>query len=163
MSMTKTTVSPWSAERGLQFSDGSDIETLSGWSPGKYRRTGVSAVVRLTGTAPEWLVNSLRRLTTFSGYSPNWNGYGERAISGPAVLRAASLLRDVAAAGLGQPSAVVPLATGGVQVEWGDDGDVVLEVSPDGDVDAYLADNDFTWPIREQTDFDQLGRFLARL
>ena len=60
------------------------------------------------------------------------------------------------------PSAVVPLASGGVQLEWGDDGDLLVEVGPDGGAEAWLADLNLTWQLREAADYSDLLRFIVR-
>ena len=129
---------------------------------GVYDRLAAPATVRLSGGAPIWLFGAVERLARFSGYGANWNGFGERQISGRAVLKAALILREISEAiPAAAPSAVVPLATGGIQIEWGDDSDVIVEVTAEGEAEGYLGSNNHSWDLREAVDFAQLFRFLA--
>lgn len=80
--------------------------------------------------APPWFGDVVERLGQYLSYGENWNGYGERAITGHAVLRTVSLLTKVAMDG--PEPAVVPMSDGGIQIEWHYGGtEIEIEVPPD--------------------------------
>lgn len=82
-----------------------------------------------------WLAHRLGQLREYGTYAANWNGYGEHPITTAALQTGAAVLRRCRTA----PSAVVPLATGGIQIEWGPKGDRILEINPEGDIEMGLS------------------------
>lgn len=109
-----------------------------------------------------WLRSAAQTIERLARYPDNWNGYGERRITPRAVDRAIRLLAIVALSDSPSPSAIVPVANGGLQLEWGDTGDVTVEVFPSGEAEGYHVDKDATWQLREGADFAQLIRYIAQ-
>lgn len=87
--------------------------------------------------------DALRRIDEFRGLEPNWNSYGAERVTREAISAAKVLFRalsdDARQLGPGlRPVAVVPLGSGGVQVEWfGPGGELEVEIEPDGTL-GYL-------------------------
>lgn len=157
--MTLTEDSTWTRTRQVRNCVYSGPSTRA-WLTEQVR-PAEATVVRLDGAPDSWR-KFVDRLAQFSGYPANWNGYGERPISDVAITRAANTLVQLARALPGYPpSTVVPLATGGVQMEWLD-GDLLLEVQPGGELEAYEADSDMSWDIKETADWSQFVRLLVR-
>jgi hypothetical protein len=72
----------------------------------------------------------VERLGQYLSYSENWNGYGEKAITGQAVARTVNLLTQLAMEG--PEPVVVPMSDGGIQIEWHCGGtEIEIEVPPD--------------------------------
>jgi len=87
---------------------------------------------------------ALDKLEEFRRLPQDWDSYGAPPISDAALARARGLLTaladrpDLARDERARPAAAVPVATGGVQIEWeGPGGDLELEVHQDGSV-SYL-------------------------
>ena len=87
---------------------------------------------------------AFERLEELAGLGPNWDSYGAAPISADAIAGAQRLLAAVAMeadnpAGDGvRPYVVVPVANGGVQIEWrGPDAGIEVAIGPDGDL-GYL-------------------------
>jgi len=135
------------------------------WTTNEYERPATDRFGDSTGAVPRlqpWLRSAAQTLTRFASYSYNWNGYDERPIAPRSIDRAIGLLRILAVSDSPSPSAIVPLANGGIQLEWGDNGDVTVEVSPSGEAEGYHVDKDATWQLREGADFSQLIRYIAQ-
>ena len=139
------------------------------WDEYRYDRQAAIEVADISRTLRSdrlsWLAGCMGQLDEYRVYGANWNGYGERPIARIALEVAADLLRWIAAEGQEAriaPSAVVPLATGGIQIEWGSEGDVVVEITPVGQTEAWLADSDKSWQLREATDYSDLVRCISR-
>lgn len=162
MTMTMRIGSTWESGVGLQRC--ARVTAKSAWHETLYDRVAPIEVAERVSPGPAWLDSSLRRLEEYGTYGANWNGYGERPIARTALEVGADLLRLLSQAADDRfaPSAVVPLATGGIQIEWGSDGDVIVEVLPEGIAEAWLARDDKTWRLREATDYSDLLRAIAR-
>lgn len=155
---------PWCDEAPARRDSPEFAGAVTAWPSGRYERVGAP----LTRTIPirldvrsTWLVSAIQRIASFSAYPENWNGFGERRITDRAVISGAKVLSRIAVAE--PPTAVVPLATGGVQIEWGDTGEVIVEVMPDGRAEGYLVGPDVSWPLTETADFVKLLRFIAAI
>lgn len=86
---------------------------------------------------PSHLVEMVIQLRRLLHLQPNWNSYGARTVDPKAVIGAIELLTT--AGWTGVLPAVSPLASGGVQLEWGDQHDgVELDVFPDGSVSILV-------------------------
>lgn len=66
---------------------------------------------------PSWLEPTEKRLSSLLGLEPNWDGYGASEVQFDEAVRALQMLIRVLGPDSPQPS-VVPLSTGGLQVEW---------------------------------------------
>lgn len=135
------------------------------WTTDEYERPATDRFGDLASATPKlqpWLRSAAQTLTKFATYSYNWNGYDERPITPRSINRAIAVLRMLAVSDSPSPSAIVPLANGGLQLEWGDGGDVTVEVSPSGDAEGYHVDKDATWQLREGADFSQLIRYISQ-
>ena len=95
-------------------------------------------------SAPPWFGGVVERLGQYLSYGENWNGYGEKAITGQAVARTMSLLMNVARDG--PKPAVVPMSDGGIQIEWYYGGtEIEIEVpSDDRELSVYVTRPDGT-------------------
>lgn len=109
---------------------------------------------------PSHLVETLVQLRSLLDLPPGWNSYNARPVDPRAVVSAIGLLAT--AGWTGQLPAVSPMASGAVQLEWGnqDDG-VELDVYPDGSV-SILVDvaGDVTERRVARTDDPALGDAL---
>jgi hypothetical protein len=73
--------------------------------------------IDLPPDTPRWLEPTLRTVGGLADLEPDWDSHGARAID-PRVLREAiDLLRSLMRGSTPAP-AVVPLADGGIQLEW---------------------------------------------
>lgn len=66
---------------------------------------------------PRWQSEALARLAELEGLSPNWDGYGGRPVTRRHANRAMTFLGRIMRDDLPPPE-IVPLADGGVQLEW---------------------------------------------
>lgn len=124
--------------------------------------TPVAAQRRPRVAAPDWWESVAEELSQVANLPDNWNGYGERRPSRDAVVRAIALLIDLRRNAMRQP-AISPLSDGGLQLDWGPNGEVVAEISTAGVAAAYIADDDATWPLAENADLVQLFRRIDAL
>ncbi len=80
--------------------------------------------------------NALRTLDEFAELDADWDSYGANPISEIAIEKARAILHWVAAYGIlpeGPEPVAVPLADGGVQLEWlGNVETLEVEISPEG-------------------------------
>ncbi len=154
--------SPWSPHRGLKRTGGFVVVEPTSWYDSPYvRQARCPLIVQIpAGISQPWLEAGIAQLQAFSAYEANWNGYGERPIASKAIMRAAMILDLVSGTAGARPSAVVPLGTGGVQVEWGDRGELVVEITPEGRAQVIAGDAGLEWSLSEQADYVQLLRFL---
>ena len=108
------------------------------------RAAQVEASTTRPGASSAALQRAFERLGELTRLGPNWDSYGAEPISPQAIALARQFLTAVAerfAAWAGDrvhPYVIVPLANGGVQLEWrGPGGDLEVEIGPAGDF-AYL-------------------------
>ena len=87
---------------------------------------------------------ALQRLDELAQLEPDWNSYGAAAMSPRAIKIAREFLKSVAKRLVDKvgervrPYVVVPLADGGVQIEWrSPERDLEVEIGPDGTL-GYL-------------------------
>lgn len=86
-----------------------------------------------------WLMAALDRISHLTSLEDNWNTYGGRAVKANIAMQAVNFLMRVAFRGLAEP-AIVPLADGGLQVEW-HSGAMDVEVAfSDEDAGILVAD-----------------------
>lgn len=81
-------------------------------------------------TSASWWTEIIDRLNSLLQLPDNWNGYGERAVTPAAVAAALKLLGG----NLSAPTPwVVPLSSGGLQIEWhADTIDLEIEIPSSG-------------------------------
>ena len=103
------------------------------------RAAQVEASTTRPGASSAALQRAFERLEELTRLGPNWDSYGAEPISPQAIALARQFLTAVAerfAAWAGDrvhPYVIVPLANGGVQLEWrGPGGDLEVEIGPDG-------------------------------
>jgi hypothetical protein len=93
-----------------------------------WRRQIVTFEVR--NPAADWLRDAISEVEALTKLPADWNTYGSRPIAASAATQAVGFLVDNAYAELARP-AVVPLADGGVQLEWHRGGiDLEIAFSP---------------------------------
>lgn len=87
----------------------------------------------------------IKRLDDFAELKPNWDSYGAEPISGNAIDAASVLLMSLAArlepwfGSRVKPYVVVPLSSGGVQLEWrGPGGTIEVEANAEGRLSYFL-------------------------
>ena len=87
---------------------------------------------------------AFERLEELAGLGPGWDSYGAAPISARAIASVRRLLAAIAsevddpAGDRVRPYVVVPIANGGVQIEWrGPGGSLEVDVGPAGDL-GYL-------------------------
>jgi len=118
-----------------------------------------TASARATG-APLWWERVTQQLVDIARLPANWNGYDERPLSQALVTPVIALLSDLRLAGLPGPCPS-PLADGGLQLDWGPNGEIVVEFAPDGRAIALLPDQDICWALDERAGLTQLFNLLA--
>lgn len=78
------------------------------------------------------------RLQEYETLEPNWNSYGADPIASIAIDNARVVLMAMESLRVSNPPAVAPLASGGVQVEWSEDGHYLeLEFAADGSIELF--------------------------
>ena len=71
-----------------------------------------------------------QRLRSLADLGQNWNSYGARVVSAEALRLAIFILQR---ADIPTPTAIVPLASGGVQLEWDHrSAEIEIGIQPDG-------------------------------
>jgi hypothetical protein len=103
--------------------------------------TGERVVKMSIGFAAEWFGEALVRLEDLASLAPGWDSYGAQSIQADATIAAVRFLASVAAAFplISGPS-IVPLADGGLQVEWHRAG-IDLEIAfSDDEPGVYMVD-----------------------
>ena len=87
--------------------------------------------------AAEWVRAAINRIELLTSLRPGWDSYGAAAVGARAATAAVRFLLDHAYPEVAAPS-IVPLANGGLQVEW-HRGGVDVEISFfDGDGEVYV-------------------------
>ena len=93
---------------------------------------------------PAVLRPTLKRLAQLEGLEPDWDTYGALPLTSTALACADALVRkvvDLYGAAFGEQSApytVMPIADGGVSIEWrGASADLELDIGPGGEL-SYL-------------------------
>ena len=93
---------------------------------------------------PAVLRPTLKRLAELEDLKPDWDSYGALPLTSTALARADALARqvvDVYGASFGEqaaPYTVMPIADGGVSIEWrGVGADLELDIGPSGEL-SYL-------------------------
>ena len=93
---------------------------------------------------PAVLRPTLKRLAQLEALEPDWDTYGALPLTSTALARADALVRKVvelygdARGGRAAPYTVMPIADGGVSVEWrGPSADLELDIGPTGEL-SYL-------------------------
>lgn len=77
----------------------------------------------------------LAKILDLTKLKPNWDSYNAPSIDAGAIFRAGVIAQSVIQTGIIQDCAVVPLSSGGVQLEWHRDGysieiSITLELKP---------------------------------
>lgn len=94
-----------------------------------------------SGTEREGLID---RLGALAALLPDWDGYGARVVDW-AALRQAQVLIDWSLTSLLPVPRIVPVPTGGVQLEWtAGPVELELEVEPGGRSFVFVCDDDYS-------------------
>jgi hypothetical protein len=115
--------------------------SISGRSLEAEVRTLSSGSAELLVSQPQaWLQDAVEKLSAFVALPQNWDSHGSSQISVATANHASQLLTTLCDLGLPAPR-LVPTSSGGVQLEWHDDGvDLELELFPDGRIIAVFDD-----------------------
>jgi hypothetical protein len=120
--------------------------------------------VEVTQDAAPWLKDALDRISALTALADGWDSYGGRAVDATIVMDTVKFLMKVSYPSIPRPS-IVPLATGGLQVEW-HRGGVDLEVAfCDEDPGALVSDRE-SGDVREMPTSEaatEVTRLLKRL
>lgn len=101
------------------------------------------------------------RLVALSQLPPDWDSYGARAVQHTAIQSALRFLAWIPDAPI---PAVVPVATGGVQVEWHLPGlDIELEFQPDGRMHLFACDSEGEQDVPVTLASPDLRRWILQL
>lgn len=115
---------------------------------------------------PAGLSEAITRIADLMRLPANWDGHGGHPVSRDAGVFAYSLVEAVFSTGCGAQAQIVPLAYGGVQIEWHTlKGDLEVEVERPCRFFGYFEDAD-TGESEEFsgcTDFARIEYFLDRL
>jgi hypothetical protein len=90
------------AGRGSQTSDPSRMREIQ---------------IKIGQSAAPWLLPAFRRIEALTALAHGWDSYGGQPVAADAAMGAVRFLAETAYPELPEP-AVVPLADGGVQIEW---------------------------------------------
>jgi hypothetical protein len=115
-------------------------------------------------SAPAWMSPAIARLRALLSLPPNWNSYGSMPIAPSTIHRALQFMVSALPSRAPTP-AIVPTPSGGVQLEWHQDGlDVEIELLPDG-IACSVGDQNGVdeFSLRTQLDLLRLRIHLARL
>lgn len=121
--------------------------------------------VEVDGPLPPWLPTVLQRLAVLLRLPEGWNSYRARRVSPKAVAAVLRTLPRIAGPTAPAP-AVVPLADGGVQVEWHQGGiDLELAFAADGRISLSYVDSHtgVEWDEDHLTDLAPVRETLAAL
>jgi hypothetical protein len=89
---------------------------------------------------PPWMDDAAQRLQAVVDLPENWDSYGARRVSISTALDSLQLLARLYDLGLPGP-AILPTASGGVQLEWSVDGlELELVLDPNGNMLAMFDD-----------------------
>lgn len=127
-------------------------------------RREISFDVRPSTARKSWyaaVVHELLHLLNDLG--SDWNGYGEKEPHPASAKRVVQILEAVEY--VGPAPAIVPLATGGLQLEWhGARGSVEIEVPPTGDATAWVTlDGDDDWIVNRGDGVRRLATTVREL
>jgi hypothetical protein len=106
-------------------------------------QTGGPEIFTLTisQTPSDWFGGALTRISELTGLPEDWDGYGAHRVDAKWVAEAILFLTQIAHPGIAEPS-IVPLADGGLQIEWHRAGlDVEVALSRDDPV-IYVSDQE---------------------
>lgn len=120
--------------------------------------------VTMTSAASPWFGTALNRISRLTSLAVGWNGYESHEIRADMVMEAVEFLTRVAFPGIAAP-AIVPLADGGVQVEWHSGGLDIEVAFSDEDPGVYVEDRQ-SGKSEELSLVDAasvIGRFSPRL
>lgn len=129
------------------------------WNPVPESR--VTVQVSRDVSRQTWFSLTRARLEELLALGPNWNGYGEQPIHPASVKRVVGILQG--AGYTGQAPTIVPLASGGLQLEWSNGAtDLEVEVLPQGAAHAFVfvGDDQESWDIDSTAGVE---RFAAAL
>jgi hypothetical protein len=117
------------------------------------------------GTEPSWLRPTVAAMNRLLDLPPNWDSYGARPIVPGALVAALQLLQQTMQPDTPPPS-VVPMPSGGVQLEWHRRGiEFEIELTPGGEVSAAYEDDRTgeSWEHEQVTDLGLLENALSVL
>jgi len=120
------------------------VEEIDGTQPSMYIAIGESGInplleveEALGSTAPRWIARVAKRSAELLTLPDGWDTYGSSRVNPRAAAYALRLLLLISSTNTPAPS-LVPLADGGVQVEWHTDGaDLEVEVAANGVLSIY--------------------------
>ncbi len=116
--------------------------------------------------APKWLDDTFERVNRLTTLQEDWDGYGASRVSGNAAINAIRFLVKIAYPKLAPPE-VVPVADGGLQVEWHRDGlDFEVMFEPDAPASALIEDRakgTEAETVEGDDAVNALNRFVGRL
>lgn len=113
---------------------------------------------------PAWLSPAIAKLNALLTLPQNWNSYGSLPIE-PATIRRAFQFMVQALPSQAPAPAIVPTPSGGIQLEWHQDGiDLEIELLPSR-IECSAGDQNgvVEFPLRTQLDLVQLRSYLGRL
>ncbi len=112
----------------------------------------------------EWLWPTIARVVHLLALPENWNGYGEQSVHGASAKRLIAILDT---SGYSGPApTVVPLADGGLQLEWhSSDASLEVEIRESGSARGFFVDatTDEEWEASTVTGVDHLRERLRRV
>lgn len=129
----------------------------SGEAPTVYKIT-------LSSQPSAWFDATLKRISRLTSLARGWNSYGAHEVKADMALEAVQFLTKVAYPGIAAPS-IVPLADGGLQVEWHRGGlDIEIAFSDD-DPGVFVMDRGNGEPeeLPLADAVAVIGRFTPRL
>jgi hypothetical protein len=128
--------------------------------------TGEPTVVKVKlGQQPSaWLRSALQQISALTALAAGWDSYDAKPVSAEMVMEAVEFLIEIAYPDLARPS-IVPLADGGLQVEWHRNG-IDLEVTfSDEDAGVYVVDRNKRETVERPLSYAafEVTRLAARL
>lgn len=124
-----------------------------------------STVAPQAAPTPAWMPEVKNRIASFTKLGPNWNSYGAPKIERNAMLLSIALLNLIADASTPAPS-VVPTVSGGVQLEWHQNGvDLEIEILGSGNVAVFHSDarGDDEWESDANGSVQKLRNLISPL
>lgn len=141
------------------------VPSIAQWTVTAPMREPRHLAFALTQPAAIWLNDAIQQVSDLTALAPDWDSYGAKAVNADAAIDAVQLLLKIAYPEISAPS-IVPLADGGLQLEWHRGGIDVEIVLSDDEPGIYIEDNNMEGETVEaplSAAVSEIGRRISQL